>query len=155
MFTDNKCHNFSNTDISVCIGTTSSWCSSSEFRITDTSRRQMSDNKVIKRKENVFDNQIPARIDAMAAIRKLRITDGPAVSWATCPTRIYVPVPSVEPIPTEKKTGFFCFWSLSLLLSIYPKLSNQKQLNIVSIEMYVVIPYHRFFFVLNYRTIVG
>jgi hypothetical protein len=45
------------------------------------------------------DKYLPARIDAIAAIRKLRITDGPAVSWATWPVRMYVPVPNVDPIP--------------------------------------------------------
>ncbi len=44
-------------------------------------------------------NILPARIDAIAAIRKLRIIDGPAVSWATWPVIIYVPVPNVDPIP--------------------------------------------------------
>jgi hypothetical protein len=37
----------------------------------------------------------------MAAIRKLRITDGPAVSCATWPVIIYVPVPNVDPIPKQ------------------------------------------------------
>lgn len=47
----------------------------------------------------VWIGVLPARTEAIAAIKKLRMIDGPAVSCATCPVRIYVPVPNVDPIP--------------------------------------------------------
>lgn len=67
--------------------------------------RQILHNKYLEERKKIYkwkkNNQIylPARIDAIAAIRKLRMIDGPAVSWATWPVKIYVPVPNVDPIP--------------------------------------------------------
>ena len=42
---------------------------------------------------------LPAKIEAIAAIRNDKTTEGPECSLATCPATTYMPAPNVLPIP--------------------------------------------------------
>lgn len=49
--------------------------------------------------------RLPANTDAIAAIKKLKITEGPAVSLATWPAKTYTPTPRVLPTPKAVKSN--------------------------------------------------
>lgn len=47
----------------------------------------------------------PENILAIAAIKKLRTTPGPAIDLATIPATRYIPVPQHEPTPSDVKSN--------------------------------------------------
>lgn len=48
---------------------------------------------------------LPENILAMAAIKKLSTTPGPAIVFATIPATKYIPVPQQEPTPNDVKSS--------------------------------------------------
>jgi hypothetical protein len=48
---------------------------------------------------------VPEKILAIAAIKKLSITPGPAIFLATIPATKYIPVPQHEPTPKDVRSS--------------------------------------------------
>lgn len=48
---------------------------------------------------------LPEKILAIAAIRKLNITPGPAILLATIPATKYIPVPQHDPTPSDVRSS--------------------------------------------------
>lgn len=49
--------------------------------------------------------RLPENILAMAAIKKLSTTPGPAIVFATMPATKYMPVPQHDPTPNDVKSN--------------------------------------------------
>lgn len=80
---------------------------------------------------NTLYLHIPENILAIAAIKKLSITPGPAIDLATMPATKYMPVPQHEPTPNDVRSNVvrhFCEIELNIFHNV---LDNHRYLFII------------------------